>query len=157
MFGARTDSDYTSLHDSDKEASLECLSYANLCRTAALGRTHRRNVDPNDSEAVELHRGSLFYPHRCLGFATNVIECGLQSSDQRTRCSRKGGGAYVELGYNISGYRADCRCFGPKRRGRRGNSDRLDSVRRVLDPISRGLGHGSKTARLVTRRLRRDL
>ena len=55
---------------------MECLSYANLCRTAALGRTHRRNVDPNDSEVVELHRSSLFYPDRYLGLGANVIECG---------------------------------------------------------------------------------
>lgn len=69
----------------------------------------------------------------------------------------KGGRAYVELGCNISGYRADRRCLGPKRRGRRGNSDRVDSLRGVFDPISRGLGHGSKTTRLVSGRLRRDM
>ena len=126
------------------------LNHANLCRTAALGGTDRRNIDPDDSQVVELHCRSLFHRDRYLGYGANVTQCGEQCSDQRTQCSQKGGPSNVELGCNIFSNRAHRRCIGPQRCGRRGNSDRMDSVRRVFNTISRGLGHGSKTARLVT-------
>jgi len=88
------------------------IRHANFYRGPALGGIDRGNLDPNDSEVVELHRSSLFYRDRYLGVGTNVIRCGYECSDQRTRGSRKGGCAYVELGYDISCYRADRRCFG---------------------------------------------
>lgn len=92
---------------------MQCLSYANLDRITALGRADRRNVDPIDSEVVELHRSSLFDRERYVGVGANVIQRGQESRDQRTRGSRKGGGAYVELGCHISGYRVDRRCIRP--------------------------------------------
>ncbi len=57
------------------------LHYANIYRTSALGCTHRRSVDFDDSEAVELHRRSLFHPDRYIGLGANVIKCCRASSD----------------------------------------------------------------------------
>lgn len=77
--------------------------------------------------------------------------------EQRKPLSRKGGDVDVELGRNISCDCADRRPVGAERCCRSGNSDRLDIVCRVLDPLPRGLGHGSKTACLASRRNRSSI
>jgi len=57
------------------------LNHANIHRTAAIGGADRGNLDPNDSEVVELHRSHLFDRNQHLGIGPNVIMCAWDSSD----------------------------------------------------------------------------
>lgn len=47
---------------------------ANLYRTAAIGGADRRNIDPDDSKVVELHRRHLFGRDRNFGTGANVTQ-----------------------------------------------------------------------------------
>ena len=49
------------------------LSHANLRRTTALGGADRGDIDPDDSEVVELHRRHLSDRHRHFGTGANVM------------------------------------------------------------------------------------
>jgi hypothetical protein len=48
------------------------IRHANFYRGPALGGIDRGNLDPDDSEVVELHRSSLFYRDRYLGVGANM-------------------------------------------------------------------------------------
>lgn len=95
------------------------LRHANVYRTAARGGVDRRNIDPDDSEIVKLHRRDLSDRDRHLRTGANVKRCltspwrRLRELEQRKLLSRKGGHVDVELGRNFSCDRAHRRPFGP--------------------------------------------
>ena len=53
-------------------STLGDTSDANLYRSAAIGSADRRNIDPNDSKIVELHRRHLLGRDRNFGTGANV-------------------------------------------------------------------------------------
>ena len=48
------------------------IKHANVHRTAAIGGVDRGNIDPDDSEVVELHRRDLSDRDRHLGIGASV-------------------------------------------------------------------------------------
>ena len=75
MFRVLIDGSRPRIHDGVTMQVFGDLSHANFHRTAAIGGADRGNIDPNDSEVVELHRSHLFDPDQHLGIGASVRLC----------------------------------------------------------------------------------
>ena len=74
------------------------IRHANFHRAAALGGIDRGNIDPDDSEVVELHRRHLSNCNRHLGTGANVKRLLTAQTQRRSRKVRTAKATFAERG-----------------------------------------------------------